>query len=53
MNYTLQYIIDVAYHPPYSPDLNPVKHLLLKRQVTEDYPDLADTPGGVNAVKAW
>ena len=26
--------------------------MLLERQVTEDYPDLADTPGGVDAVKA-
>ena len=26
--------------------------MLLERQVTEDHPDLADTPGGVDAVKA-
>ena len=48
-----RYNIDVADHPPYSPDLNPIEHewVLIKRQVTEDYPDLADTPGGVDTVK--
>ena len=42
--------IDVADHPPYSPDLNPIENAwaLLKRQVTEAYPGLADTPGGVD-----
>ena len=39
--------------PPYLLDLNPIEHgrVLLKRHVTEDYPDLADTSGGVGAVK--
>ena len=34
--------------------MNPNEHawVLLERQVTEDYPDLADAPGGVDAVKA-
>ena len=43
--------IDVAYHPPYSPDLTNA-WVLLKRQVTEDYPSLANTLGGVDTVKA-
>ena len=36
------------------PDLNPIEHawVLLERYVTEDYPDLADTLGDVDAVKA-
>ena len=46
--------INVADHPPYSPVLNLIEHawVLLKRQVTEYYPDLADTPEGVDALKA-
>ena len=46
--------IDVADHPPYSPDLNSIESawVLLQRQVTEDYPSLADTAGGVDTVKA-
>ena len=50
-----RYNIDVADHLPVpcSPDLNPIEHtwVLLKLQVMENYPDLADTPGGVDTVK--
>ena len=49
-----RYNIDVADHPLYLPDLNPTEHawVLLKCQVTEDYPDLCIYPGGVDTVKA-
>ena len=49
-----RYNIDVADHPPYSPDLNPIEHasMLIKRQVTECYPDLQNTSGSVDTVKA-
>ena len=49
-----RYNIDVADHPPYSLDLNPIEHawVLLKRQVTEYCPDLADTPGCLDTLKA-
>ena len=50
----IRYNTDVADYPPNSPDLNPIEHagILLKRQVTEYCPGLADTPGGVDTVKA-
>ena len=42
-----RYNIDVVDHPLYPPDPSPIEHVwvTVKRQVTEDYPDLADTPG--------
>ena len=52
--FSTRYNIDVADHPPYSPGLNPIEHawVLLERQATEDYLDIADTPGSVDTVKA-
>jgi hypothetical protein len=39
--------------PPYSPDLNPIKHVWrrLKAKAQDMYPDLKDTPGRPRAVK--
>ena len=49
-----QYNIQVDEHPPYSPDLNPIEHawVVLKQQLHKQYPDIADTPGGPDAVRA-
>ena len=46
--------IVVDKHPPYSPDLNPIEHVwvYLKRYLHKKYPDIADNPGGPDAVHA-
>ena len=40
-------------HPCYSPDLNPIEHawLELNKLLHQQYPRIADTPGGKQAVK--
>lgn len=46
--------ISVDQHPPYSPDLNPIEHawVHLKRYLQKKYPDISQTPGGPDAVRA-
>ena len=48
-----QYNTLLEFHPPYSPDLNPIEHarVLLKRQVHIDYPWIGDYPGGPREVE--
>ncbi|KAF8244845.1 hypothetical protein K440DRAFT_476045, partial [Wilcoxina mikolae CBS 423.85] len=48
------YNIQIANHPPYSPDLNPIEHawVLLKKQLLIDYPNIGEISGGPDAVKA-
>ena len=49
-----QHNIQIDEHPPYSPDLNPIEHVwvVLKQQLHKQHPDIADTPGGPDAVRA-
>ena len=49
-----QHNIQVDKHPPYSPDLNPIEHVwvVLKQKLHKQYPDIANTPGGPDAVRA-
>ena len=49
-----EYNIQADAHPPYSPDLNPIKHVwvVLKQRLHKKYPNIADTPGGPDKVKA-
>jgi len=45
--------IELVEHPPYSPDLNPIKHVWveLKKQLYQEYQRIGDTTGGKEAVK--
>ena len=44
-----QHNIQVDEHPPYSPGLNPIKHVrvVLEQQLHKQYPDIVDTSGGL------
>ena len=46
--------IAVERHPPYSSDFNPIEHvwIYLKWYLQAKYPDIANTPGGPDAVHA-
>jgi len=45
--------IELAEHPPCSPDLNPIEHVWveMKKRLQIQYPDIASTPGGPQKVK--
>jgi len=45
--------IELAEHPPCSPDLNPIQHVWveMKKRLQIQYPDIASTPGGPQKVK--
>jgi len=45
--------VEEAEYPPYSPDLNPIKHtwVELKKRFHRQYPRIEDNSGGNEAVK--
>ena len=43
--------IEVEEHPPYSPDLNPVVWVELKKQLHQQYPRFGNTLGGKEVVR--
>src|SRR5207253_265395 len=47
------HITTVVAEPPYSPDLNPIKHawIELKKCLYQQYPRIGDTAGGKETVK--
>ena len=49
-----QHNIQVDEHPLYLPGLNPIEHawVVLKQQLHKQHPDIVDTPGGPDAVRA-
>ena len=49
-----QHNIEVDEHPPYLPDLNPIEYVwvVLKQQLHKQHPDIFDTPGGPDTVRA-
>jgi len=46
--------IDLEDNPPLSPDLNPIEHawVELKHCLHQQYPDILDTPGGPDRIRA-
>jgi len=53
MDWLERHSIEVVDHPPYSPNLNSIKHVWveLKKRLHQQYPRIADTPGGKETVK--
>jgi len=53
MDWLERHSIEVVDHSPYSPDLNPIEHVWveLKKGLHQQYPRIADTPGGKETVK--